>query len=74
VCYKPVMTKKLTAAEQQEYARLFGEYRAAVNAAHEALTISGMESKAFEQADARVGQIWVKLRAMQGSAGKPWSD
>jgi hypothetical protein len=61
-----------TPEKNAEYDRLYSEFAQAVGNARRVLKTHGMSSVAFRRADAAAGEIWVKMRAMQGKAGKHW--
>jgi hypothetical protein len=66
------MTKAILVGEEaEEYKRLFGAYRNAINASAEALARHGMESKEFLAADTEAGRLWAAIRKLTGSTG-PW--
>jgi hypothetical protein len=58
--------------EAAEYARLYAEYAAAMAYAAGVLKSKGMDSEDFRQADAAAGELLVRLRELQGVAGKHW--
>ena len=68
----PMNTPILTGEKAEEYKRLYREYGAAVAHAVATLAANGMESEEFRQADAAVGKLYVRLRELQGMAGKSW--
>lgn len=55
-----------------EYQRLYAEYAAAMANAAAILRAKSMSSDEFRQADAAAGALWVRLRDLQGMAGKHW--
>jgi hypothetical protein len=61
-----------TPEKNAEYDRLYNEFAKAVAIARGILKTHGMASTEFYRADAAAGEIWVKMRAMQGKAGKHW--
>jgi hypothetical protein len=66
------MVKVLTPEDGKEYERLYGEYRSAVNATHEALMRFGMESKAFAEADSKAGNLLNQMRKLRGEPKAHW--
>lgn len=62
----------LTGEEAEEFKRLYDEYPRVSQHAAELLGRHGMESKEFREADAAVGDLWRRLRELQGMAGKHW--
>lgn len=66
------MAKTLTPEQREEYLRLYAEYRRRVNTAHEVLMKHGMDSLEFAEADTKTGEIWSKMREMQGLGGAHW--
>jgi hypothetical protein len=67
-----LMTLLLTGEKAAEYKRLYLEYGAAMARATAVLKAKGMDSDEFRQADAAAGDLWVRLRELQGMAGKHW--
>jgi hypothetical protein len=67
-------TPVLVGEKAEEYKRLYAEYDAATTKAHAVLIAKGMASDEFAQADAAVGQLWRRLRELQGMAGKHWME
>ena len=65
-------TPVLIGEKAAEYIRLYAEYAAALAHASAVLESKGMESDDFRQADAAAGALWVRLRDLQGMAGKHW--
>jgi hypothetical protein len=66
-------TPVLTGQKAAEYQRLYAEYTAAMVAAAAILKANGMGSDEFRKADAAAGALWVRLRELQGMAGKHWA-
>jgi hypothetical protein len=64
----PVLVRR----KAEEFKRLYAEYVTASAKAHAALMATGMASHEFADADAAVGQLWRRLRELQGMGGKPW--
>jgi hypothetical protein len=68
-----IMSAPLLVGEQaEEYKRLYAEYAAAMVNAAAVLRAKGMDSDDFREADAAAGKLWVRLRELQGMAGKHW--
>ncbi|HUO03065.1 MAG TPA: hypothetical protein VMU31_09815 [Rhizomicrobium sp.] len=51
--------------DPQEFAKYYQEYVEKLNSASEALATHGMASQQFAQADARAGEAFAKLKAVQ---------
>lgn len=67
------MSKSILAGEEaEEFKRLYEEYPKAAQRAAEVLKEYGMESAEFRVADGLVGELWTRLRELQGMAGKHW--
>ena len=64
------MTEGLNAEKANEFERLYQEYAKAVRVAASVLRVKSMESEEFREADGAAGDLWVKLRKLQGMAGK----
>ena len=66
------MTEVLNAEKASEFERLYQEYAKAMRDAASVLRVKGMESEEFRKADNAAADLWVKLRELQGMAGKHW--
>jgi hypothetical protein len=64
------LTEVLNAEKANEFERLYQEYAKTVRIAASVLRVKGMESEEFRKADAAAGDLWVKLRNLQGMTGK----
>jgi hypothetical protein len=65
------MTSKIWTPEKAaEFSKLYDQFTAAMQHATGVLRAKGMDSEEFRHADAAAGDLWVKLRAMQGVGGK----
>jgi hypothetical protein len=66
------MANTLTPEEGAELNRLLAEHAEAGVRAGAVLAKHGMESPEFREADAATGALWVRIRELQGMAGKSW--
>ena len=64
--------KVLTGREAEEYQHLYSQYRDAANKSYEMLVTRGMGSPEYLAAERDQGEIWRKLRAMQGVTVAHW--
>jgi hypothetical protein len=62
----------MTPEQKAEYDSLYSAFSTAVAAARDVLRRYGMDSPEFYRADALAGDIWVKLRHLQGMKGQHW--
>ena len=62
----------MTPEQQVEYERLYTEFREAVDTAGDALSIYGMGSPQFHDADRWSGEIWEKMRKLRGVPLAHW--
>ena len=63
----------LTPSDRVELMRLYGEHERATLHAAVVLRQFGMQSPQFFQAERVTGDLWQRIRAIQGVAGKPWN-
>jgi hypothetical protein len=66
------LTEVSNAEKADEFERLYQEYAKAIRYAASVLRVKSMESEEFRKADGAAGDLWVKLRELQGMAGKHW--
>jgi hypothetical protein len=64
------MSQILSPEESEEYRRVYEKHVRLTNYAMDVLRRYGMESKEFADADAATCKTWIRLRELQGIAGK----
>jgi hypothetical protein len=62
----------ITRGEAAELSRLQAEYEIAKSRADAALIQYGMDSVEFSAADQAVGQVWRRIRQIEGLADQHW--
>lgn len=68
------MTLPWSTDKKAEYIRLYEEWAQATAIALNVLRKHGMESEAFQRADAATGRIYAKIRKLLGKENRPWTE